>query len=129
MNKNFWKWHLRKNNLHKDKIRANFHEREVWFASLGVNLGFEQDGKGKEFLRPVVVVKKFNNEIFWGIPTTKKEKTGIFYFRFLYKENDSTTAILSQLRLMDSKRLKYQIGAIEENDFAYMKRRIISFLE
>ena len=129
MIKDFKKWHNEKSNIHEHKNRVFFHEREVWFAALGANIGFEQDGKGEEFLRPVVVVKKFNNEVLWGIPTTKKDKKGKYYFKFLYKEKESTTAILSQLRLVDSKRLKYHIGIMSEKDFSEMKKRITSFLK
>lgn len=129
MDKNFLEWHTQKSDLHKNTIRPFFHGREVWFVSLGVNIGFEQDGRGGEFLRQVVIVKKFNNEIFWGIPTTKKDKKGNYYFRFPYKGKCFTTAILSQLRLIDSKRLKYHIGTMKKNDFIEMKKCLISFLE
>jgi len=33
-------------------------------ASLGKNIGYEQDGNGSGFSRPVLVVKKFNNQMF-----------------------------------------------------------------
>ncbi len=128
-NKDFKNWGIEKSDLHENKVRAFFHEREVWFASIGANIGFEQDGKHEKFLRPVVVVKKFNNEICWGIPTTKKTKKGKYYFPFEYKEGEFTTAILSQLRLIDSKRLDYKIGSMKENDFTEMKKRFTSFLK
>lgn len=129
MNKNFKDWFTEKNDLNENKVRAFFHEREVWFSSVGVNIGFEQDGKHEKFLRPVVIVKKFNNEICWGIPTTKKTKKGKHYFSFEYKEDEFTTAILSQLRLIDSKRLDYKIGTMKEDDFVEIKKRLISFLK
>ena len=127
--KDFQEWHNEKSSLHENKTRVFFHEREVWFASLGANIGFEQDGKGQEFLRPILVVKKFNNEVLWGVPTTKKNKKGKYYFPFQYKKSESTTAILSQLRLIDSKRLSYKIGFVKEADFVEMKNRLISFLK
>ncbi len=129
MQKDFKNWHHEKSTLQKDKVRPFFHDQEVWFASLGVNIGFEQDGKGEKFLRPVVIVKKFNNEIFWGIPTTKKIKTGKYYFPFKYKDDDSTTAILSQIRLIDAKRLEYRIGIMSKEAFSNMKKHLISFLK
>jgi hypothetical protein len=36
---------------------------------------------------------------------------------------------LSQLRLIDSKRLDYKIGSMKEDDFAEMKKRLIAFLK
>lgn len=32
--------------------------REIRFAQLGVNVGNEEDGKGKAFKRPVLILKK-----------------------------------------------------------------------
>ena len=129
MKKDFMLWHSKKSELHEYKERPFFHEREVWFSSVGANIGFEQDGKGENFLRPVVVLKKFNYDIFWGIPTTKGNKVDPYHFHFCYKENKYTTAILSQLKLIDSKRLLYPIGNVSEVDFVEMKKRITSFLK
>ncbi len=129
MIKNFGEWHSQKSNLQENKNRPFFHEREMWFSSIGLNLGFEQDGKGEEFLRPIIVVKKFNNEVCWVVPTTKKDKKGKYYFQFEYREGESTSAILSQLRLIDSKRLSYKIGMVPENDFEEIKKRLSSFLK
>ncbi|MBI2476078.1 MAG: type II toxin-antitoxin system PemK/MazF family toxin [Candidatus Taylorbacteria bacterium] len=129
MRKDFQKWHTKKELLDKEKNRPLFNEQEVWFCSLGANVGSEQNGVGGEFLRPVVIVKKFNTEIFWGIPTTKKEREGDFYFYFSFQENDFTTAILSQIRLIDAKRLSHQIGRMRRNDFKEMKKRLTSFLK
>ena len=129
MIKDFDEWNNQKKNIHMSKLRPFFHEREIWFASSGINIGFEQNGNGEEFLRPVIVIKKFNNEIFWGISTTTKNKSGKHYFQLTYKKDRCTTAILSQFKLIDSKRLRYHIGNVNETDFLEMKKRIISFLE
>ena len=54
--KDFSEWHKIKAIIHHDKERPHFHEREIWFCSLGGNVGFEQDGRGETFLRPVIVL-------------------------------------------------------------------------
>ncbi len=38
-------WNDKKKYLHEEKQRPFFKEGEMWFASLGVNMGYEQDGK------------------------------------------------------------------------------------
>lgn len=128
MNKDFKGWHNKKSDLHENKVRPFFHEREVWFASLGLNVGFEQDGRGDKFLRPVVVIKKFNNEVFWCVPLTKNKKKGNYYFQFSIDEEQISTAILSQLRLVDSKRLQYKMGDMNTVDFVEIKRKITQLL-
>lgn len=129
MKKDFQQWHYKKSDLDENKVRLHFHERDVWFTSVGVNIGFEQDGKSEEFLRPIVIIKKFNNETLWGVPLTSRKKAGKYYFEFEHDKNRRSTANLSQLRLVDSKRLKYQIGSISENDFMEIKKRIISIIQ
>lgn len=129
MKKDFQKWHDQKSDIHENKARLHFHERDVWFTTMGANIGFEQDGKGEEFLRPIVILKKFNNETLWGITLTSKKKTGKYYFTFEHDKERESTANLSQLRLIDSKRLKYQIGSISEKDFGELKKRIIDLVE
>ncbi len=127
MKKDFSEWHKQKSDLHEDKIRAFFHEREVWFASLGANVGFEQDGRGDSYLRPVLVLKKFNNEVLWCIPLTKNQKKGQYYFSFELV-GQTSTAILSQIRLIDSKRLQYKVGDMTPESFVEIKEKLKQLL-
>jgi hypothetical protein len=76
MQKDFDAWNHKKKYINDNQVdRVFFHPRELWFAHLGLNVGFEQDGRGAEFLRPILVVHKFNNEIFWALPLTRTWKT------------------------------------------------------
>ena len=125
--KDFQEWHTEKSDLHEHKVRAFFHEREVWFASLGVNVGFEQDGRGNQFLRPVIVLKKFNNEVLWCLPLTKNQKKGKYYFAFELN-GEVSTAILSQIRLVDAKRLQYKIGDMTPEKFVEIKEKLKQLL-
>ncbi len=128
MKKDFQTWHKDKSNIHEDKERPHFHEREIWFTSLGANIGFEIDGKGEKFMRPIIVVKKFNNESLWGLPLTKNPKKSKYYFSFIFKEDQLSTANLSQVRLVDSKRLQYKIGDMHEKDFVKVKEKLRQLL-
>lgn len=84
MFKDFLSWHRKKEKIHNDFPRPFFHEREIWFCYLGANVGFEQDGQGIDFQRPVVIIRKFNNEICWIIPLSKtKNSFGLFSSPFL----------------------------------------------
>ncbi len=55
MQKDFQKWHGLKKELHEQAGVALFQEREIWWCSLGANIGFEQDGGGEHFEQPVLV--------------------------------------------------------------------------
>jgi mRNA interferase MazF len=117
-------WNEQKQRAHFDRQRPFFHEQEVWFCALGANIGFEQDGRGEGFLRPVLILKKFNNEILWALPMTKNMKQGVYYVAISFRENEYSTLILSQIRLVDAKRLVYRAGAIKQKDFEKIKEKI-----
>jgi len=135
MKKDFKKWHGQKTEIHNNKIRPFFHEREIWFSSLGENIGFEQDGSGENFLRPILILKKFNNEVIWTLPLTRTDKIGKYYFRISLVTDDGKTdnslsvVILSQLRLVDAKRLQYKMGTIKENEFIKIKEALVALLK
>jgi mRNA interferase MazF len=133
MHKDFDQW-----NEHKKAIDANptprvyVHERELWFAHLGTNIGFEQDGRGDESLRPILVLRKFNNEIVWALPLTRRDKpSNPYYMSFEYSAFPevanaslrSSVAILSQLRLLDGKRFRYKIGTVPAETFQLIKEK------
>ncbi|MFH0755316.1 MAG: type II toxin-antitoxin system PemK/MazF family toxin [bacterium] len=126
--KNFDEWNTQKKIIHNTENKKTFHEREVWFIKIGENIGFEQNGKGKEFLRPVLIYKKFSSNVFLGIPLTKAIKEGIFYKEFIFQEKRST-AILSQIRLFDSKRLVYSIGRMSKGDYKKLKEKLIELIQ
>jgi len=128
MPKDFQKWHNKKEEVDKTINRPFFHQREIWYCSLGVNVGFEQDGKGKDFLRPVIVFKKFNNAVFFGIPLTHAKKNKPFYFSFSFGEHKDSVAVLSQMRLIDARRLSHKIGEISEKDFVMLTEKLKALL-
>ena len=125
MEKDFQKWHIRKGELHKREVskKIYFHEREIWWCCLGLNIGFEQDGKNNQFERPVLILKKFNKNIFWALSLTSKDKTGKYYYQFKYKER-KYSIILSQLKLMSSKRLLRKIRTFPQDDFKEIRKLI-----
>jgi mRNA interferase MazF len=126
---NLDEWHgLKKEvcNKHPEQI-PYFYEREMWWCCLGMNVGYEEDGKNGDYSRPVVIIKIFNRELFWGIPLTSKDKTGKYYHQYEF-EGKKYSAILSQLRVLSSKRLIRKVGTMPEDDFSKMKKRTISLL-
>ncbi len=66
----FLDWLKVKINLRSSKAKPLFKEGEVWWCSIGINIGVEIYGKGKKFTRPVLIFKKFNEGSFLGIPLT-----------------------------------------------------------
>jgi len=53
----FLNWSLKKEKLHNRDKKIYFHEREIWWCSLGLNIGYEEDGKNDNYTRPILVLK------------------------------------------------------------------------
>jgi len=128
MRKDYTKWHEKKSQINEIEPRPFFHKREIWYCTLGVNVGFEQDGGGQDFLRPVIIFKKFNNEIFWAIPLTHTQKETKYYFQFIFQDGSSSAAILSQIKLVDARRLDHKIGDISKDDFEKLIKKFKDLL-
>lgn len=130
MRKDFSQWHAKKSNLHSSvERRVYFNEREVWWCSLGANIGYEQDGKGTDFMRPIVVLKQFNKEVFWAVPLTTQSKVGKYYFPVDLGDGRVRQIILSQMRLADAKRLKKKLAVVSLDQFRELRKAIIALLQ
>jgi mRNA interferase MazF len=101
---------------------------EVWMCTLGKNLGREQNGGSGDFSRPVLVVKKFNNEIFWVVPLSTKQKPLDFYFNYTDPSGAPVAAVLAQLRLLSINGLRRDIYVLPTTLFNEVRARIRSYL-
>ncbi len=104
MEKNFDNWSLLKKNLESNSNHRNFEERDVWWCHLGINLGYEQNGKDNKYSRPVLVLRKFNVYTFLGIPLTTTNKDHPLYYPTTIGGREGSL-ILSQIKLYSVKRL------------------------
>lgn len=127
--KAFDKWNEVKKKTHKEALYRGFKEREIFYAKLGQNIGFEQNGIGEKFIRPIVILKKFNRNLFYAIPLSTTEKRNQYYFEFEFVEGTKSVAILSQIRNLDSKRLLNKIGMMKKEDFELLKLKIREVFE
>ena len=107
------------------KQKLHFKEGEIWFADFSGAVGCEQRGKGQNNLRPVVVLNKYNGELFWGIPCTTSQKNNKYYLEIGSINNRKNSVILSQNRVFDVSRLKYRLGRISDEN----RKNIIKSLQ
>ncbi|QQS60139.1 type II toxin-antitoxin system PemK/MazF family toxin [Candidatus Falkowbacteria bacterium] len=104
-----------------------FQEREIWWVSLGINIGSEQNGKHGNFERPVLVLKKFNKSTLWIVPLTNQYKDREYYLSLINRDIVYYFN-LSQLRLISSKRLLRKISKLSELEFNKVKESIKNLL-
>ncbi len=128
MSKDFDNWNILKKKLNASNHVPFFKEREIWWCSIGVNIGHEEDGKSAVFSRPVLVVKKFNNRVFWGVPLTTQIKNNRHYHKFVFKDREQC-AMLTQLRLWDANRMTRKMGQLRKEEFNKVKLDLLSYLQ
>jgi mRNA interferase MazF len=114
--KDFQRWHALKSRVDTNRAPPFFREQEIWWCSIGVNVGAEQDGKNELFERPVLIFRKFNRELFFGLPLMSNQKIGKHYHIFPL-HGQQRTVVLSQLRLFSGKRLTRRIGKLSDQRF------------
>lgn len=124
----FEDWNRLKKKLNDENHTPLFKEREIWWCSIGANIGHEQDGKNTEFSRPVLVVRKFNKRLFWGVPLTTKIKNNKHYHQFDFK-NKTQCAMLTQMRLWDANRMTNQMGRMGNQEYQKIKCKLIDYLQ
>ena len=110
--KDFDKWNSINKSLESSKFNDFFYAREIWWCSLGVNIGSEQDGKNESFERPVLIIKKINKDLLWIIPFTSKLANNDYRVN---KDNAgiSEQLVLSQIRSISSKRLLRKVSKLK----------------
>jgi len=117
MEKDFDGWNIKKKNINNNVIPPFYHKREIWWCSLGINVGFEQDGTGANYDRPVLVIRGFNSHVFFGVALTGKRKQGKYFVPIGEVEGREASVILSQVRLIDTKRLIRKAGTLDIDVF------------
>ena len=112
MAKDFDGWNKKKKTLNREGEPVYYHEGEIWWAHLGVNIGFEIDGKAENFARPVIVLRKYNMHSFLALPLTTSGGHSAWKLPLGLVAGKPAFAVLSQLRNIDSRRLYQKIGSL-----------------
>lgn len=128
--KKFDEWNTQKKKVDAHRAQDSLYvkEREVWWISVGINVGAEIDGKNELFERPVLIFRKVGREQFYGLPLTSKEKSGTFY-RLVHYGESAGNVCLSQLRVFSAKRLIRKINVVNEKEFSHLQETFARFFK
>lgn len=125
--KDFDDWHECQKRLEK-KGPLEFKERDIFVCSVGANIGSEICGKPTDHQRPVVVVKKYSNGLFLGVPLSSKLKPDNEHAITVEVDGVKSMALLSQVRSMSSKRLLRKVGMMPLGYHADIRGKIVAYL-
>ncbi len=121
--KDFDTWNKLKKNLEISDPHIECNEREIWWCSLGLNIGHEQDGKNEQFERPILIIRKFSKFTCLCVPLTTSVKPSIFHVAIPSIDSESFV-ITSQIKLISTKRLLRYMHEINRKDFREVKNAL-----
>ena len=122
MDKPFDEWNEDKKRVHARETTPLYHTREIWWANLGLNVGYEQDGTGEHYKRPVLVLRGLSRHVCIIVPLTTSTKRDRFYIDIGIVAGKSATAIISQIRLVDTRRLVEKIATLDHTHFEAIRK-------
>lgn len=126
--KDFDNWNIQKkeiDSINKDKL---YRARQIWWCSLGINVGFEQDGTGTEYQRPILILRGFSKHVCLVVPLTTSQKKNPYHVSVGIIDGKNAFAIISQVRLIDTKRLINQIELLDIDVFKTIKKAVRDLL-
>ena len=127
MKKDFDGWNEEKKKTDSNTGRF-YHKREVWWCTLGVNVGHEQDGTGKEFRRPVLVFKALSRQTCLIIPLSSVQHIHPMRLQIGVVGDKEAQAIVSQMRVVDTKRFISRIDILNRETFEEIRKAVKAML-
>ena len=122
MGKNFDRWNKQKKRIDASEENKLYHERQMWWCSLGANVGSEQDGTGEEHQRPVLILKGMSRNTCYVVPLTTSTSRHKLRVPIGLVEEKQAAALMSQVRLVDTKRLVNKIGFLDQDTFKVVRK-------
>lgn len=115
--KNFNDWNKLKIKI--DKIGNFPHPKvgKIWWCKIGVNVGSEILGKGREFTRPVFVINDDGNESCICVPLSSKLKVSKYSCVINTVDGKVHTASVYQIKNIDKRRFKAKIYELDRNEY------------
>lgn len=121
MMKDFDSWNKVKKITHAGQPRL-YTVREIWWCRLGINIGTEQDGSNEKFSRPAVIIRGFGPDACLVIPLTTSTRKHPLRAPIGLVDGQEARANLSQIRVVDTRRLVKKIGFLEASAFSKLRK-------
>ncbi|MFA5744850.1 MAG: type II toxin-antitoxin system PemK/MazF family toxin [Candidatus Paceibacterota bacterium] len=121
MEKDFDRWNEIKKKTDTEPSRL-YTVREIWWCRLGANVGTEKDGKGDWYVRPCVILRGFGADACLVVPLTTSSREHALRVSVGVVEDQEAHANLSQIRVIDTRRLEEKIGFLEKDAFSKLRK-------
>lgn len=124
--KDFNNWNEVKQTLNREERNPCVRAGEIRWASFGVNVGSEIDGKGNSFTRPVLIIHTIGTYLALVVPMSTKLKHAAGYIPFAYRNKD-VSLCLHQIRAISQKRIFSRLVKIPSSQLGLVKAAISTF--
>ena len=126
--KKFDEWNEAKKATESIERKVGIKPRELFWVKIGINIGSEEYGKGENFTRPVIIIRRLTHDLFLGVPTTTSIKYDDYFHSFEYnhenKGKHQTTAMILQVKVFSTKRIMKRIGMVDKENFKIIQEKI-----
>ena len=112
----------------QDKLET-IKEGDVFWSAIGSNVGKEVDGKSGRFSRPVLVFKKWSEDLFLSIPTSTRINTKNEYKYKINLDGIEQVLIFNQARSLDTRRIYNKIGSLDRKELDNIKLKFIEYIK
>lgn len=103
-------------------------ERKIWRASIGANIGSEQNGKNDLFERPVLILKiLYGGTLILAAPLRSGGQRGDYYVQTQYRKKVQSI-ILAQIMVISTKRLIRKLRVLPHEEFSQVRERLKRWL-
>ena len=123
MDKDFDEWNIEKKKLNYKSGRF-YHEREIWWCSLGINVGNEHDGGGSLFQRPVLVLRGLSAHTCMVAPLTTSISKHPMRMLLGNIDGKESSVILSQMRIVDTRRFTERLAILDKAIFNDIRKAV-----
>jgi len=117
----FDRWNELKKHTNEEEARL-YTVREIWWCQLGLNIGSELNGKGTNFLRPAIILRGFGSDACLVAPLTTSAREHPLRLDVGIIDSSPARVNLSQMRVVDTRRLVEKIGFLEQDIFTTIRK-------
>ena len=121
--KNFDAWNTQKKIIHQRQPPPYIKDGDIWWCSIGLNVGHEEDGKNEWFERPVCLIRCFRGGLVWVVPFTSHPHSGPYVVRVRFNQRDSW-ALITHVRLLSTRRLQRKVSHVSEETLVHIRTKL-----
>ncbi len=127
--KEYDEWNTIKKHLNDTHRKVFAHDREIWWCSLGINIGTETDGKHENFNRPVLILKRFTEDMILVAPITSRIISNRFHIPIsINSGKHKSSGKWAEIREISPKRLMRKIDTLPNSVFKVVKHQFLNIL-